>query len=50
MLAHSMGDGTSHHRRPLKSADWDYLNIHVYECEKWLTFERSIKARKQTES
>ena len=31
MLAHSMGDGTSHHKRLLKSADWDYLNIHVYE-------------------
>lgn len=42
MLAHSMRDGTNHHRRPLKSADWDCLNIHVYGCEA-ANFSRSIR-------
>lgn len=33
MLVHSMGDGTNHYRTPIKSAEWECLNIYVYECE-----------------
>lgn len=33
MLARSMGDGTNHYRRPMKSADGEWLNIYACECE-----------------
>lgn len=48
MLACSKGDRTNPSRRAIKSADWECLSICPWMGH-WLTFQRSVKGRKQTE-